>query len=183
MSIRSRWLVISSFFLPLSRDSFTIFSSSILSLPSSHIWCHRCSYCSMEHSTVEIEVAPDTDSSSSSFYRPIHLRFFIFSRWSDTWGHHGIACVHGCSPWHTQWWVVSGEHPCRSNCAMTGYHGWFHNGFWKLLRKQYKTKIIFSFKDCCTTQPWILNRIKLRTSLSNPSVLPPKVFTSLSLYK
>ena len=52
----------------------------------------------------------------------------------------------------------------------------------KLLRKQYKTKIIFSFKNRCTTQPWILNRIKLHTSLSNPSMLPPKVFTSLSLF-
>ena len=45
-----------------------------------------------------------------------------------------------------------------------------------------KQKIIFSFKDHYTTQPWILNRIKLHTSLSNPSVLPPKVFTSLSLF-
>ena len=45
-----------------------------------------------------------------------------------------------------------------------------------------KQKIIFSFKDRCITQSWILNRIKLHTSLSNPSVLPPKVFTSLSLF-
>ena len=50
-----------------------------------------------------------------------------------------------------------------------------------VLRKQYKQKIIFSFKDHYNTQPWILNRTKLHTSLSNPSMLPPKVFTSLSI--
>ena len=53
---------------------------------------------------------------------------------------------------------------------------------WNFCRSNIKQKIIFSFKDYCTTQPWILNRTKLCTSLSNPSVLPPKVSTSLSLF-
>ena len=66
---------------------------------------------------------------------------------------------------------------------------WFLNPFAigghtvvKDLRKQYKTKFIFSVKDRCTTQLWILNRTKLRNCLSNSSVLLPKVFTSLSLF-
>ena len=66
---------------------------------------------------------------------------------------------------------------------------WFLNPFAigghmvvKDLQKQYKTKFIFLVKDRCTTQSWILNRTKLRTCLSNSSVLPPKVFTSLSLF-
>ena len=44
------------------------------------------------------KVAPDKDDNSSSFYRSIHLRSFIFYGWSDSWGHQGTVCVHGCSP-------------------------------------------------------------------------------------
>ena len=56
--------------------------------------------------------APNRDGSSYSFYYSIHLHSFIFSEWSDTWGHHGTTCMHRCSPWHSQWWVVLNEHPC-----------------------------------------------------------------------
>ena len=70
--------------------------------------------------------------------------------------------------------ILNNNSKSMINCGLLWYH-------WKLVWKQYKTKIIFSFIDRCTTQSWILNRIKLRTSLSNPSVLPPKVFTSVRL--
>ena len=43
-----------------------------------------------------------------------------------------------------------------------------------------KQKIIFSFKDRCTTQPWILNRIKLRPSLSNLASQGIQVSLSIS---
>ena len=88
--------------------------------------CHRRCYRSTERGTAQTEVAPNRNGDSSSFYHSIHLCSFIFCGWSDSQGHHGIACAHGCSPWHTQWWVVSSEHLCWSYRMTTGYHGWFH---------------------------------------------------------
>ena len=63
--------------------------------------CHRCYYRSMERGTAQTEAALNRDGNSSSFYRSIHLLSFFFCRWSDSWDHHGTACTHGCSPWHT----------------------------------------------------------------------------------
>ena len=116
-------LVISSFFLRLSHDSFANFLSPIPSLPTSS-------------SCVPLTPLPlsgvlhsFTRSNSSNFYRSIHLRSFIFNEWSDSWDHYGIACVHGCSPWHSQWWVVLGEHSCWSYRTTTGCYEWFHCRF------------------------------------------------------
>ena len=129
MSIRTQRLMISSFFLPLSWDSFTTFLSPIPSLPTSH-------------SCVPLTPLPlsgvlysfargnlNWNSHTSSFYRSIHLCSFFFNGWNDTWGHHGIACTHRCSPGHSQRWVVSGKHPCWSYRTITGCDGWLHSGF------------------------------------------------------
>ena len=83
-------------------------------------------------SKAQLKAASNKDDDSSSFYRSIHLHFFVFCEWSDSWGHHGTACAHGCFPWHTQWWVVSGEHPCWLYRMTTSYHGWFHCYFFSI---------------------------------------------------
>ena len=108
--------VISSFFLQLSRGSFTIFLSlSCVSSFLSHV-CHRCSYCHMEWGPTSIEAATNRDNSSFSFFRSFHICTFFIGGWCDPQGGHGLATEHGCSPWHTQWWVVSSEHSCQPYC-------------------------------------------------------------------
>ena len=46
-------------------------------------------------------------SSSSHSFSSIHICSLPFYEWNDTRGHHGAALGHGCSPRHSQWWVVS----------------------------------------------------------------------------
>ena len=127
MSIGIRRLMISSFFLSAITRLFRNFFYLLSRVSSFHGYeCHRRCYRSTERGTTQTEVAPNRNGDSSSFYHSIHLCSFIFCGWSDSQGHHGIACAHGCSPWHTQWWVVSSEHLCWSYRMTTGYHGWFH---------------------------------------------------------
>ena len=35
---------------------------------------------------------------SFGFFHSFHLSSFVFYGWSDSWGHHGTACAHGCLP-------------------------------------------------------------------------------------
>ena len=46
--------------------------------------CHRHCYRLTERGTAQTEAAPYIDGKSSSFYRSIHLRSFVFCGWSDT---------------------------------------------------------------------------------------------------
>ena len=46
--------------------------------------CHRHCYRLTERGTTQTEAALNIDGNSSSFYRSIHLRSFVFCGWSDT---------------------------------------------------------------------------------------------------
>ena len=61
-----------------------------------YVWHRRC-YHSIEWGPTSIETATERNGDSSSFFRSIHLHSFVFHGWSDSRGHHGTACAHGCS--------------------------------------------------------------------------------------
>ena len=65
--------------------------------------CHKHCYHEIERGLTSTRAALDWDDNSSSFCCSIHLRSFVFYGWRDSRDHYVTACLHGCSPWHTQW--------------------------------------------------------------------------------
>ena len=55
--------------------------------------CHRHCYRSTKQGLASTKAATNQDGDSSSFFYSL-----VFCGWSDSRGHHGIACAHGCSP-------------------------------------------------------------------------------------
>ena len=60
--------------------------------------CHKYCYHETERGSTSTKAALDRDGDSSSFFRSIHLRSFVFYGWRDFRGHYVTACLHGCLP-------------------------------------------------------------------------------------
>ena len=137
MSITIWWPMISSFFLRLSRKSFTIFLSLFLILVSTLSWVPSAQLLFGGAKPSFNKAATDQDDGSSSPYHSFHLHSFFFDEWCDSWGSHGTTSVHRCSPWYSYYWVVLDEQPCWSYCTIIGLPWWircfsisFSRGFW-----------------------------------------------------
>ena len=67
----------------------------------------------MEWGSASTKATTDRDYNSSGFFHSFFIRSFFIGKWCDPRGDRGTGSAHGCLPWHTQWWVVSNEHPCQ----------------------------------------------------------------------